>query len=246
MNKISPDSDSVRHAYNKEAPRYDRFVGLFDLFRVFGFDILAWRAAAVQALDLKPGDTVVDIGCGTGLNFPLILEAIGHEGRIIGVDLSDGMLNQADQRVTKNGWKNVELVHSDAVLFDFPQSVEGVLSTFAMILIPGCDQVVRSACEALSPGRRLCILDMVWPAEWPEWFRHILFFLRSYGVTGETIRRQPWKTVWGTMEGHLGGFTKKHFWMGAMYLAWGVKGSKSRIKQDLMPISGPGADEYPM
>ena len=55
--------------------------------------------AGRRALGLRPGDTVVDIACGTGLNFPLLEEAIGPDGRIVGVDLTDAMLAQAQRRI---------------------------------------------------------------------------------------------------------------------------------------------------
>src|SRR5260221_8780385 len=61
-----------------------------------------WREKAVQRLDLQSGDLVVDMGCGTGLNFALLQAAVGPEGRIIGVDLTDAMLDHARQRVAGN------------------------------------------------------------------------------------------------------------------------------------------------
>jgi ubiquinone/menaquinone biosynthesis C-methylase UbiE len=89
-------------------------VSLFNLFRPFGLDVPGWRREAIQMLDLTRGDMVVDIGCGTGLNFPLLQEVIGSEGKIIGVDLSDAMLDKARRRALENDWKNVELVCMDA------------------------------------------------------------------------------------------------------------------------------------
>jgi demethylmenaquinone methyltransferase/2-methoxy-6-polyprenyl-1,4-benzoquinol methylase len=166
---------------------------------------------------------VVDVGCGTGLNFSLLQEAIGPAGRIVGIDLSAAMLDQARGRVSRNGWKNVELVCGDAAQFAFPQGVDGVLSTFALILVPECGQVVRNACQALGPGGRLVALDMAWPASWPGWFRHVLFFLRSYGVTDEVLRRRPWETIWKTMQESLVDTTRKSFFMGGFYLAAGTR-----------------------
>ena len=64
------------------------------LYPVPGYRQRAQRRRAVQALGLRAGDSVVDIACGTGLNFPLIEEAIGPDGRIVGVDLTDAMLAQ--------------------------------------------------------------------------------------------------------------------------------------------------------
>ena len=91
--------------YQKQAKDYDQS-------GIHGLD--AFRREAVKRLHLKHGDLVVDIGCGTGLNFPWLQEAIGETGRIIGVDLTDAMLEQARLRVATHGWQNVELVQADA------------------------------------------------------------------------------------------------------------------------------------
>lgn len=225
MSKVTKNREVVIQAYRKRAGRYDFSVSLFNLFSPFGFNPEGWRSEAVRALDLKRGDTVVDIGCGTGLNFSLLQKAIGPEGKITGVDLSDAMLAQAQQRVAEYEWKNVELVHADATRFEFPANIDGILSTYALTLIPECAQVICNGCEALSAGSRWAVLDMAWPAGWPEWWRHVLFFLQSYGVTGEVVRRRPWEIVWRTMEQHLTDVTQKKFWMGFLYLAAGRKGT---------------------
>ena len=77
--------NEVQQAYSKTAAGYDSSVKTFTLFSRLGFNIPAWRAEAVHRLALQPGAAVVDIGCGTGLNFPLLQEAIGPAGKIIGV-----------------------------------------------------------------------------------------------------------------------------------------------------------------
>jgi demethylmenaquinone methyltransferase/2-methoxy-6-polyprenyl-1,4-benzoquinol methylase len=100
--------------YRKRAKRYDWTTLLLYLI---GFRHWTYRKCAVEALCLQKGNTVVDLGCGTGLNFTLLQEQIGPEGKIIGVDLTDAMLAEAHQRVLTRGWLNVELVKSDAALF---------------------------------------------------------------------------------------------------------------------------------
>jgi len=60
------------------------------------------------------GDTVIDMACGTGLNFSLLQKAVGPGGRIVGVDLTDAMLARAQDRIKANGWSNVSLVQADA------------------------------------------------------------------------------------------------------------------------------------
>jgi ubiquinone/menaquinone biosynthesis C-methylase UbiE len=226
MSRTTDSKEEVTHVYRERSSRYDFTVNLFNLFASFGFNIPAWRRQAIRALGLKRGDTVVDVGCGTGLNFSLLQDAIGPEGKIVGVDLSDAMLDQARRRADENDWQNVELVCADAAQFEFPVNLGGVLSTFALVLVPECGQVVSNACHALAPGRCFSVLDMAWPVGWPLWWRHVLFFLRSYGVTGEVLGRRPWETVWKTMDECLVDVTREKLWMGFFYLATGARGTK--------------------
>jgi demethylmenaquinone methyltransferase/2-methoxy-6-polyprenyl-1,4-benzoquinol methylase len=182
-----------------------------------------FRGQAVHALNLSRGDKVVDVGCGTGLNFALLEEAVGPEGKIIGVDLTDAMLAQAQRRAAEHNWHNIELVQHDATQYEFPSHVDGIISAFALTFIPDCARVIRSGCQALTPGRKWVVLDMRWPDRIPPWLRHGLFFLASWGITGDVIRRRPWQTVWQTIEQHLVDPELKLFWMGFLYLASGTQ-----------------------
>lgn len=118
--------ESVEAAYQRYARKYDRAV---KLYRLIDLHLERYRERAVEQLRLKPGDCVLDLGCGTGLSFPLLIQHIGAEGRLIGVDLSSEMLACAQGRIDRAGWSNVELVESDIVEYDFPENVNGVLST---------------------------------------------------------------------------------------------------------------------
>ena len=221
------DSDSrkdVVETYQQRAPRYNLAVRLFDAFAWFGFNISGWRKQAISALNLKPGDTVVDIGCGTGLNFPLLYQAVTSSGKIIAVDLSDAMLDQARQAIAANKWANVQLVCSDAAQFEFPPKVDAVVSAYTLTLVPACERVISNAFAALATGGRLVILDMSWPRYCPLWWRHVLFFLRSYGVTADVLRRRPWKIVQNSMKELLQDYSQKQFWFGFFYLACGTAG----------------------
>jgi ubiquinone/menaquinone biosynthesis C-methylase UbiE len=212
VNKPPRNQEQVVDIYRKRAKHYDSS-------GIRGLE--PWRRRAVNRLDLKPGDLVIDIGCGTGLNFEPLQEAIGPEGKIIGVDLTDAMLDQARQRVTDHGWKNIELVHSDATQYEFPTQVDGIISVFALTFIPDCERVVQNGCKALAPGRKWAVLDMAWSAWWPLWWRHVLIFLPSYGITADVIQRRPWELVHQTMRQHLADVECKQFWMGFFYLASG-------------------------
>src|SRR3954470_23718469 len=102
VSQIDPTREHLIATYRKKAKHYD-FTSR--LYPAPGYPQRAQRLRAVRALGLRPGDTVVDIACGTGLNFPLIEEAIGPEGRIVGVDLTDAMLSRAEDRIAANGWR---------------------------------------------------------------------------------------------------------------------------------------------
>lgn len=102
---------TIENIYRQRAKHYDLAVALF--LGAFGFRYATYRAHAIERLHLHMGDVVVDLGCGTGLSFASILDRIGPSGRLLGVDLSEGMLTQARARVDGNGWDNVELIQSD-------------------------------------------------------------------------------------------------------------------------------------
>jgi SAM-dependent methyltransferase len=135
--------------YRKSAKHYDVTSRLYP---VPGYPQRSQRLRAVQALGLRAGGTVIDMACGTGLNFPLLQQAVGPGGRIIGVDLTDAMLARAQDRVKASGWGNVSLVQADAAGFGFPAGADAILSTYALTQVPECAQVIAHGTAA---GRAL-------------------------------------------------------------------------------------------
>jgi ubiquinone/menaquinone biosynthesis C-methylase UbiE len=193
--------DSLRNeminTYQKRAANYDVTANLYYLI---GYPEWKYRRLTVDALRLQPGDTVVEIGCGTGLNFELYQERIGPEGRIIGVDLTKAMLEQARQRVEEEGWENVELIHQDARDYEFPANVDAIISTFALSLIPEAPEIVRRAAEALAEGGRMAVVDLQIPESWPDWAISIgMAIVKPFAVTAEWVARRPWPTIQAAM-----------------------------------------------
>ncbi len=211
--------DEVTAIYRKRAKRYD-FTA--NLFRVIGFREPAYREMAVKALNLQRGDTVVEIGCGTGLNFPLLQEAVGPAGKIIGVDLTDAMLAEAHSRVEKQGWTNVELVQSDAAQYRFPSGVDGIISSFAITLVPEFDQIIRNGAEALSPGKRWVILDFQLPTKQPARLLTPLavWLTRPFGVRIEMANRHPWESI----DKYFTNSSLTEYYMGMAYISVGKRG----------------------
>src|SRR4051794_17225209 len=154
--------ERVIEIYRRKAKHYDITSRLSP---VPGYPERAQRRRAVQALRLRPGDSVVDVACGTGLNFPLIQKLIGPDGRILGVDLTDAMLARAQKRIATNGWSNVSLVQADAADFHFPTEVDAILSTYALTQVPDCAQVVAHGAAALAESGRWVVLDLRMPTD---------------------------------------------------------------------------------
>ena len=215
----SPGSVSLISLYRKRAKRYDRSA-LF--LYLAGFRHWAYRKRAIQSLLLHDGDTVVDIGCGTGLNFSLLQEQVGPSGKIIGVDLTDAMLNEANARVAAHGWSNVELAKSDAADYVFPSDVDGIISTFALTLVPEFDEVVRNGAVALRPGKRFVILDFKRPSGWlMNQAAPLLAKLLTgpFGGTIEMASRKPWQSL----KKHLSLIQFTDLYLGGAYIAAGEK-----------------------
>jgi demethylmenaquinone methyltransferase/2-methoxy-6-polyprenyl-1,4-benzoquinol methylase len=180
--------EEVASIYRKRASWYDIACNLFYLI---GFRQWTFRRQAVAALNLNNGDTVVEIACGTGLNFGLLEERIGAEGKIIGVDMTDAMLAQAEKRTRQAGWKNVELVHCEASKYEFPENIDGIISTFALTLVPAFDDVIRRGAQALPEGQRWVVADFRLPDDWRALFTPLLLPLFRPFVS----KRYPWKSI---------------------------------------------------
>lgn len=207
--------EEVAAVYARRARRYDRFV---ELYRLIGFRDAAYRRKAVAALELRPGDTVVDLGCGTGLNFPLIEPYVGKQGRIVGVDLTQAMLDRAAQRAAAEGWDNVKLVCAAAGNYAFPRDIDGVVSTCALTLEPDYDAVVARAADALRPGRRFALYDLKLPSGWTRHLAPLLVFLtRPLAVSMALADRHPWES----MARHLENVTMTEYYGGFLYVAVG-------------------------
>lgn len=120
----SSDQDRVRVKYRNLARTYDRAIAGMG-GRVAGFGSL--RARAIEKLYLRPGDYVIDVGCGTGLSFGLIEERIGPAGQLVGIELSPDMLAVARDRVERRGWSNVTLVEGSVETAEIPMNADAAL-----------------------------------------------------------------------------------------------------------------------
>jgi SAM-dependent methyltransferase len=121
-------------AYTHEAQRYDARTSRY----------ACYRQHAVDLLPLAPGDVVLDIGCGTGLCFELLVRRVGSTGTVVGVDPAGEMLELAAQRAADRGWGNVVLVHSPVEYATLPQADHALFCAVHDVLqsAPALDHVL--------------------------------------------------------------------------------------------------------
>jgi len=205
--------------YRKKARHYD----LTSQLSPFGPQ-RAHRRRAVQALRLRPGDHVVEVACGTGLNFPLIEQYVGPEGRIVGVDLTDAMLARAQHRIEANGWGNISLVQADATVFEFPTRVDAILATYGHSLLPEPGRVIAQGAAALSSGGRWAVLDLKIPDNAPRWLPRLAVdtVARSASLE-EWLMRRPWEMVRVAMQDTLADVSWTEMFFGIAFLAVGSR-----------------------
>ena len=141
----------VVEAYDKIAHLYD----LMNLIYFFGRD-KQLRAFLVEELNLQPGDTVLDLCCGTGLNFPPLRQKIKDHGSVLGVDISSRMFQQAKR---KSGSKRIHFLKSDAAYLAFRnETFDAVLLTFCLKITPTYEKTIEEVARVLKSTGRFGVL----------------------------------------------------------------------------------------
>lgn len=175
-------SRAVAH-YRELAPRYDHFTRRIN----------AIRERAIAALDLQPGQTVVDAGCGTGWCLARLAERVGPGGKVVGFDPSSEMLAVASSRLPR-GSSPVHLIHAAGEKVVLPAPVDAILFSYTHDLIRS-----RAALEnllgQLQPGARVAATSTklyapwLFPANWYLRYSH-----RAY-ITNFEGFEAPWSLL---------------------------------------------------
>lgn len=166
---------------------------IYDLTRKY---YLLGRDRLVSGLDVPPGGTVLELGCGTGRN--IILAARHYpDARFYGLDISAEMLETASAAIAREGLLDrVTLAQGDATAFDARalfgrNSFDRVFVSYSLSMIPGWEKTVSAALAALSPNGSLHIVDFGQQEGLPGWFRTLLRgWLRKFHVSPRESLRE--------------------------------------------------------
>jgi ubiquinone/menaquinone biosynthesis C-methylase UbiE len=182
-------------------------MGWYDLFAKFYDRSLEplyreQRRAAAEALELEPGLAILDLPCGTGQSFAELAERVSPDGAVLGVDFSQGMLDQARARVERAGWKHVRLAWSDVHALDGAKveaaigraQVDRLHVFLGLTAFPNWEQAFDNLWSLLAPGGRCVIVDV--HAERPSFQGRMVNL-----VARADIRRRVWEPLERVAEG---------------------------------------------
>jgi len=175
-----------------------------------------WQRLAVERLELRPGDVVIDVGCGTGLNFPLLEAGVGPGGQIIGIDLSPEMIAQARERIAGAGWQNLTLIEAPVEDAEIETTADAALFSFTHDILQSPAAVARVV-SSLRPGARVASVGAKLAGRWN--------FIVNAGVR---LSARPYMTTfagldrpWQELERYTGEMEHRSLALGGAYVAWG-------------------------
>ena len=202
-----PDRDSALEQYRQRADIYDRELALFEPI----------RADAVDALQLRRGDTVLDVGCGTGLSFALLHDRIGKGGRIVGIEQCPEMMAKAKDRVAQERWHGIDLVCSPAATAKLEGKADAVLFHFTHDILRE-DAAIANVLAHLRPGARVVASGLQWAPPWAWPTNGFVLLAAMHSVTSFEGLGRPWSKL----AKRLRNVDVQTALMGGIYIASGV------------------------
>jgi SAM-dependent methyltransferase len=184
-----PDLSVSLANYRRRAPLYDRELAPFE----------PWRTQAIRQLALREGETVIDVGCGTGLSFAALHDAVGARGRIVAFDPCREMTAQAAKRITLHRWRNVELSTAPAQSVRLRGRADAALFHFTHDVLRD-EAALRHVLAHLQPGARVVATGLQWAEPWNWPTNGFVLLAALYSVSSLEGLAQPWDRLAAHLE----------------------------------------------
>lgn len=140
------------HAH--ESKLYYEFAHFYDL--IFARIFYPRIAAVIRDLEIPPGARVLELGVGTGLS----LEAYPHHCQVVGIDLAPDMLEHAQERIDRNGWRHLTVLEMDAMDLRLPDSSFDYVTAFHVVsVVPDANRLMREAQRVCRPGGTIVVIN---------------------------------------------------------------------------------------
>ena len=153
------------------------------------------RRRAIERLGLKRGDTVLDVGCGTGLSFELLEQRIGHQaGKIVGIEQSSDMIAQARARAERNRFENVTLITSPVEEADIAVVADAAIFHFTHDILR-TPAAVANVIRHLKPGARVVATGLKWARPWALPTNLMVLQAALFSVTSFEGLAEPWSNL---------------------------------------------------
>jgi arsenite methyltransferase len=150
------------------------------------------RSATINLLELREGQCVLDVGCGSGLSFAQLLQGVGDTGTVIGFDQSPHMLEIARKLIDQSAWKNVKTQQGFGESIHFDQRFDAYLFHYTHDILQS-PAAIKNLLQFAKPGARIGIAGM---KKFPIWLEplNIYAFFKNYAWNGNgTGLRRPWQ-----------------------------------------------------
>lgn len=198
----------------------------------FGF-IKPVRARAVDALRLKEGHRVLDLGCGPGGSLPFLRAAVGASGEVVGVEISARVAALAERRITRHGWSNVRVVVAPAERAELPGAYDGVLM-FAAPDVYASAAAWAQLRRVLRPGARVALFGAKTSRRRGGW---LLNGLLNAAMPRLSFASTPVPTdaPWAAVGSELRDLEVREYFFGWMFLAMGTWAPIVVVKEAARP-----------
>lgn len=208
IKRVNRSKEAARASYNRLSRWYDAIAGSTEK---------KYRDWGLEKLSAQPGEKILEIGFGTGHCLIALANAVGPQGQVIGLDISDGMLAIAQERLRQEGLNERADLHlGDAAKLDFIESgsLDAIFMSFTLELFdnPEIPRVLQECQRILKPGGRITVVSMTKTnppgvaVRMYEWFHEIMpnyadcrpiFARQALERSGFVIQDRSVSSMWG-------------------------------------------------